>query len=197
MVGKITNAALAFKNDPSVIPLVKIVWLGSNYPEPGEYNMENDTVAMNEVLKTPVEFEMVTVRYGLASGTDAVKVTPEEIKQNMPGKGPQVKDSVMGRHQKAFNCFGDYSVNLFEHAEMYGNPPSRALFDMAAVAIVKNPDWAKDTVIACPVFTLGMWIEQPGNRRQIKVWENFDRNSIVGDFFLTMNEYKLAEIKAE
>ena len=47
-----------------------------------------------------------------------------------------------GRHGGAFTNFGDYSVDLFEHIDLYGDPPSRALFDMAAVAIVKNPAWA-------------------------------------------------------
>ena len=37
----------------------------------------------------------------------------------------------------------NYSVNLFAQIDLHGDPPSRSLFDMAAVAIVKNPVWAK------------------------------------------------------
>ena len=80
-VGKLTNIALALKKDPSFAERTKIVWLGSNYPEPGEYNQDNDTIAMNYVLNSTIPFEMVTVRYGKPSGTDAVKVTKEEINQ--------------------------------------------------------------------------------------------------------------------
>lgn len=56
-VGKLTNIALALKKDPSFADRTKIVWLGSNYPEPGEYNQVNDTVSMNYVLNSHIPFE--------------------------------------------------------------------------------------------------------------------------------------------
>lgn len=63
-VGKLTNLALALKKEPSIASTIRLVWLGSNYPEPGEYNQDNDTASVNYVLGTKVEFEIVTVRYG-------------------------------------------------------------------------------------------------------------------------------------
>jgi purine nucleosidase len=131
------------------------------------------------------------VRYGEATGTDFVRVTKQEIYQNMPGRGPVIAEPVMGRHNEAFVTFGDYSVNLFDHAECYGDPPSRALFDMAAVSILKNPDWARPRQIPCPVYTQDGWIEQPDNKRMITVWESFERDSIINDFFRTMKNYTL------
>src|SRR5690349_11850626 len=44
-VGKLTTVALAVAKDPSIVNRVRLVWLGSNYPEPGEYNQHNETVA--------------------------------------------------------------------------------------------------------------------------------------------------------
>jgi purine nucleosidase len=191
--GKLTNVALALEKEPRIADRIKIVWLGSNYPEQGEYNLENDTMAMNYLLNTPVDFEMVTVRYGKATGTDFVRVTRQEIDQNMPGRGPVITEPVMGRHNEAFVTFGDYSVNLFNHAVFYGDPPSRALFDMAAAAILKNPDWARHSQIPCPVYTPEGWIEQPANKRMITVWESFERDSIINDFFRTMQIYTLVD----
>ncbi|MGB5428609.1 nucleoside hydrolase, partial [Eudoraea sp.] len=118
-VGKLTNIALALKKDPSFAERTKIVWLGSNYPEPGEYNQDNDTIAMNYVLNSNIPFEMVTVRYGKPSGTDAVKVTKEEINQEMPGLGPTAKEPITGRHGGQFSTFGDYSVSLFEYIDYH------------------------------------------------------------------------------
>lgn len=187
-VGKLTNIALALKKDPSVTEKMKLVWLGSNYPDPGEYNQENDTVAMNYLLNSAIEFEIALVRYGTGTGTDAVRVTLEEIRQKMPGKGPKVSEPVTGRHGGDFDCFGDYSLNLFENAGMHGNPPSRALFDMAAVAIVKNPAWAEKKEISCPLLQNGVWVERPDNKRTISIWEKFDRDGIMEDFFKTMDE---------
>ncbi|MDH5398855.1 MAG: nucleoside hydrolase [Cyclobacteriaceae bacterium] len=192
-VGKLTNVALALKKAPEMIPNVKVVWLGSNYPEPGEYNQENDTTALNYLLKTDVEFEMVTVRYGTPSGTAAVSVTQSEINETMPGKGPQALSPVEGRHGESFSTFGDYSINLFEHIDYHGDPPSRALFDMAAVAIVKNQAWAEKRKIPCPtLLSDGTWVEKPDNTRTITVWENFARDEIMTDFYDRLNNYVLA-----
>ena len=166
-VGKLTTIALALKKDPTIIPKVRIVWLGSNYPEPGEYNQVNDESSLNYILNTDVEFEIALVRYNKPSGTDAVRATLEEIKKIMPGKGPHVEPPVIGRHGESFTCFGDYSANLFEKIKLHGNPPSRALFDMAAVAIVKNPKWATPRTIPAPILKEGKWVERPDNSRKI------------------------------
>jgi purine nucleosidase len=191
-VGKLTNIALALAKDPSIIPRVRVVWLGSNYPQRGEYNKENDVESLNYILETEVEFEMAIVRYGQPSGTDAVRATLEEIREIMPGKGPKVSPPVTGRHGGEFSTFGDYSVSLFENIRLYGNPPSRALFDMAAVAIVKNPALATAVQMPAPILRDGRWTERPDNPRKIILWENFDRKAIMADFYDRMENYQLA-----
>ena len=189
-VGKLTNVALALMKAPYIADHLRIVWLGSNYPEPGEYNMVNDIPSMNYILEQNVPFEIVTVRYwadpGKPGGTDAVRVTLEEVKRRMPGLGPLAAEPVTGRHGSTFNTFGDYSVDLFSHIELVGDPPFRALFDLAAVAIVKNPAWAESYVTPSPLFIDGKWVENPDNNRHITIWENFNRDAIVEDMFETL-----------
>ena len=187
-VGKLTNIALAIKKEPKIIEKVRVVWLGANYPNPGEYNLENDTTSVNPVIESGVPFEMAIVRYGEPSGTAAVTVTRDDVAANLKGKGPKSETEVTGRHGGLFTCFGDYSANLFEHAEMHGTPPSRALFDMAAVAIVKNPQWAERKEIPAPKLQGVAWIEQPENPIKIVVWENFNRDAIVNDLFGLMEK---------
>lgn len=182
-VGKLTNVALALKKDPSLANRIKVVWLGSNYPEPGEYNQDNDTTSMNFVLNTNVPFEMVTVRYGKPSGTDAVRVTKTEAAQKMPGLGPDISTPITGRHGGEFTNFGDYSANLFEHIDYHGDPPARAMFDMVAVAILKNSNWAEKKEIPSPILIDNQWVERPENSRKIIVWENFDAKSVMEDFY--------------
>ncbi|MDN5212931.1 nucleoside hydrolase [Fulvivirgaceae bacterium BMA12] len=188
-VGKLTNLALALKKDPSIAAHIRLVWLGANYPEPGEYNLENDIESMNYVLKTNIEFEMVTVRYGKPSGTDAVRVTQQEVNKNMPGMGPKITNPITGRHGGKFDNFGDYSVNLFTHIDYHGDPPSRALFDMAAVAIVKNPKWAESSTISCPAMIDKKWVEQPDNPRKIVLWEDFEKDEIISDFYSSLKKF--------
>lgn len=187
-VGKLTNIALALKKDPSIAKYIRLVWLGGNYPDPGEYNLENDIPSMNFILQSTIDFEMVTVRYGKKTGTDAVNVTKAEIIKNMKDAGPKITTPVIGRHGGEFYSFGEYSINLFEHVDYYGDPPSRALFDMAAVAIVKNASWAKPSVIACPTMVNKKWVDQPNNRHKIIVWEFFDKEKIIKDFFESMHQ---------
>lgn len=182
-IGKLTNIALALKKDPSISPKVRVVWLGSNYPEPGEYNQDNDEAALNYLLTEDVAFEVVLVRHGRPSGTDAVRVTREEIRIRMAGKGPRTAEPVPGRNGGVFETFGDYSVDLFEHIEPYGTPPSRALYDVAAVAIVKEPAWASPRRIPAPELVEGKWVGRPDNPRWITTWENFDRDRILQDLF--------------
>jgi len=190
-VGKLTNIALALKKDPSIASKVRIVWLGSNYPEPGEYNFVNDIPSIDPILESNVEFEMVMVRYGEPSGTDAVKAYLTDIRKIMPGKGPHISDPVTGRHGGTYTNFGDYSVSLFKNFREENS--SRPLFDMAAVAIVKNPTWADRVVLAAPKYEGGKWIDQADNSRKIIIWENFDKDKIMQDFYNSVENYNLAK----
>ena len=190
-IGKLTNISLALKKDPSIARRVRIVWLGTNYPEPGEYNFVHDIEALDPILESEVPFEMVMVRYRKASGTDAVRATLKDIKRIMPGKGPSISKPVTGRHGGEFSNFGDYSVELFE--KFRGNPKERPLFDMAAVAIVKNPAWADRVTVGAPKFVDGKWIDRPDNTRKIVIWENFDKEGIMQDFYSRMDKYVLVK----
>ncbi|MCC5908045.1 MAG: nucleoside hydrolase [Balneolaceae bacterium] len=194
-VGKLTNIALALKKEPAIAENVRIVWLGSNYPETGEHNKVWDNESMNYILEMDVPFEFVTVRYGDPSGTDAVKVTQAQILHRMPGLGPEISEPVTGRHGGEYTNWGDYSANLFEMYNMYGDPPSRALFDMAAVAILKNPDWAERHEIPAPIMDIenDVWVDRPENERKLILWEWFDIYGIMNDFFHTMKNPELVD----
>ena len=54
---------------------------------------------------------------------------------------------------------------------------------MAAVAILKNPSWAKSKIIPSPIMIDGEWVEQEDNIRKIKIWEHFEKESILSDFY--------------
>ena len=134
-IGKLTNIALALgegpvdrEEGPHRVARIEL-------SRAGEYNQDNDPEALRYVLSTDVPFEMVLVRYGTPSGTDAIRVTPEDVKARFAGRGPRAAAPVMGRHGEAFSTFGDYSVNLFAHIKFDRTPPSRALYDVGAAAV--------------------------------------------------------------
>lgn len=191
-VGKLTNIALALLKDPGIAGKVRIVWLGSNYPEPGEYNLENDTAALDFILSAGIPMEMVTVRYDTTTGSGNVKVTREEMNRMMPGKGP-VSDSVEGRHGGKFVTFGDYSVSLFAHCDYYGDPPARSLYDMTAAAILKNPGFGQQYSVPAQRFKSGNWIPSGEPGSPLIIWEKFDRDAIMKDFHESMANYVIAK----
>ncbi len=187
-VGKLTNIALALELDPSIGANIHILWLGSNYPDPGEYNQENDEPALRYLLGIDVPLDIALVRWGKPTGTDAVRVTPREVKERFAGRGPKVDPPVTGRHGGSFTCFGDYSISLFEGIDLHGDPPSRALYDLAAVAIAKHPDWAEASLIPAPrLLPDGTWEEVKGNARHITLWEHFQAEAIIEDFVDTLD----------
>ncbi|MEJ1238620.1 nucleoside hydrolase [Chryseolinea sp. T2] len=186
-VGKLSNIALALKKDPGVAEKIKLVWLGTHYPDPGEYNLDSDTTPVNYVLDSKIEMEIVTVRWGKKTGTAAVTLSKSEALKMLPGLGPKNVGPITGRHGGTFTNLGDYLANLFEHIPYDQGSDSRALFDMAAVSVVKNPSWAQNITIPAPRLVNGKWVERPGNTRMIKVWENFNRDAIIGDFFNSLH----------
>ena len=121
-----------------------------------------------------------------------MRITKEDSKK-MAGLGPQIREAVVGRHGGEYKNFGDYSVNLFNNANYYGESTSRALFDMAAVAIVKNSDWAESLHLSSPKMVDNKWIEQTNNPRKIVIWENFEVEKILSDFYSTMKNYVLVD----
>ncbi|MBB6460327.1 nucleoside hydrolase [Flammeovirga kamogawensis] len=185
-VGKLTNIALALVKAPEITDKIKVIWLGSNYPDKGEYNQENDVPSVNFVLNTNVEFEMLPCRYGALTGTDGVKIYKATIQEKIAGFGVQLNTTVKGRDGRDYTNFGDYAVTLFKNAEYYLDPPSHALFDMVTVAIMKNPKWGQKTVIPAPVIKNGVWVDRPNNTRKIIIWENYNADKMLDDFFTTL-----------
>jgi hypothetical protein len=199
-VGKLTNIALALAKAPEIEQKIKVVWLGSNYPKPGEYNQVDDEPALNFILNSNVEFEIVLVRAKEKSGTYAVTASLYDIQKNMPGKGPQLQNPVKGRKGGHFYNFGDYSLNLwYTRYDFYEwEHPALALFDVCAIAMLKNHEWAEPRIIPAPILNEnGEWIERPDNQRRVAIWENFNRDAIIGDFFTTMKNYQLVKTNEE
>ena len=178
-VGKLTNITLALEKEPAIINRVKIAWLGSNWPGPGEYNMENDTSAINPLIICGVELWICTVR----GGTMDVQTTRTEITGRLKDLGPDV-DPVTGRHGGEFNRLGNYLINLWEHAE-----ETRSLFDMAAVANVINPSWAEPTVQYGPRLINNEWVVEEGAKDSVIFYRNYDVEGVMNDFWEVMQRF--------
>ncbi len=178
-VGKLTNITLALEKEPAIIDRVKVVWLGSNWPGQGEYNMDNDTSAVNPLIKSGVELWICTVR----GGTMEVKTTRTEISGRLQDLGPDV-DPITGRHGGEFDRLGNYLINLWEHVD-----ETRSLFDMAAVANVINPGWAEPTVQYGPRLINNEWVVEEGAMDSVIFFRNYDVEGVMNDFWKVMEGF--------
>jgi hypothetical protein len=188
-VGKLTNVALALRKDPELANRSAVLWLGSNYPNSGEYNEQNDLSSVNYVIESGIPLEIVTVGLGTGGGAAEVYVNVDEIRNRMPGLGPRANVPVTGRDGGQFNHFGDYSINLFENI----GKDTRSLFDLVALSILKNSGWGVRESIPAPILQNGNWVDRPGNSRRIGIWRNFSKDPILEDFFESIENYTLVE----
>lgn len=181
-IGKLTNIALALKKAPDIARKVKVVWLGSNWPEAGEYNLENDPLALVPLLMNDeLEFEILTVRYGEPSGTWAVSLSVEEVRERMKGLGPKVKP-VEGRHGGKFDCFGDYSVELYNKI----GDDIRPIYDVCTLVLLKHPEYAGKLAVKGVSFDGTNWKQDGSSDRTVIFRENFNKEKIIEDFYGTI-----------
>jgi len=185
-IGKLTNIALALAKAPDIARKVKVVWLGSNWPDEGEYNLENDTSAIVPLLMNDeLEFEILTVRYGKPTGTWAVSLSVEEVRRTMKGLGPEV-EPVQGRYGGLFNCFGDYSVELYEKC----GDDIRPIYDVCTLVLLKHPEYAEKRSVKGVSFDGTSWKQDGSKDRTIIFRENFSKEEIIEEFFSTMRNSK-------
>lgn len=188
-LGKLTNIALALKKDPSIIQNLRIIWLGSNYPFPGEYNFDNDRLSVNPVILSGARLEIALVMNGMDYGTEAVTVPIAVVEEKLRGKGYRIQPSIEGRNGGFFHCFGDYAIDLWNHIDLYGESRSRSLFDLAAVSVTAHPHWAKQYETEAPLWNedLKTWQQDSLNPHKIILWQYFEKDSILNDFFNSMD----------
>ena len=184
-IGKLTDIALAIAADPGLARRIRVVWAGTGYPAGGEFNLLEDTAAANAVMASDVPLEILPARYGLPSGTWAVRVKRDSVLAGWEGLGPRVPP-VEGRHGGTFERFGEYSCDLFRHIRV-GSDESRSLFDLTAPAILKNPAWGHRSEIPASEFIDGYWYPLDGPHRTVTLWEDFDKEAILGDFLTTLS----------
>ncbi|HCC70793.1 MAG TPA: nucleoside hydrolase, partial [Bacteroidales bacterium] len=180
--GKLTNIALPLARAPDIASKVKVVWLGSNWPDKGEYNLENDTSALVPLLMNDeLELEILTVRYGKPSGTWAVSLSVEEIRKIMKGLGPEV-EPVKGRHGGLFNCFGDYSVELYEKC----GDNIRPIYDVCTLVLLKYPEYAEKVEAKGVSFDGASWQQTGSQERTIIFRVDFKKEEIIKEVYNTM-----------
>ena len=189
-IGKLTNVALAVARDPGIADDLRVLWLGSNYPDTGpEYNQQNDPAALQFLLASDVPLEIAVVRIGRDDGTAAVTVTPDENRANLAGAGPSVDPPVVGRRwspvldvRRLRGVTRRLGATVRRPSVAFAvRRRRRRRGDRAHLGDLDGDRRPRS-------WSTARWSTAPTDDRRIIVWDVFDRDAIIGDLFETIRE---------
>lgn len=177
-IGAITNVALAFRKEPSIIDKVEIIWLGGNSflsHQNDEFNFRQDVKAVRTVFESKVKLTVIPCRNVAAN----LVTTSFELEHYL-------SDSHIGRYlcEEFRKC---KKKHYKESEDEIGS--SKTLWDLSAVAYLINKDWFITEKVSCPYILENGMYDQTSNRHEITFVNDLFRNKIYHDYFMKMRRY--------
>lgn len=136
-LGALTNVASANYIDPSIEPLIKLYWLGTNYDfvaglmDETDFNSVMDVQAIGIMLKSEVEMHVMPHSVALA-----MEFTDEETERRLRDK----------------HDLGKYLVDRW-YNHLDGLREARWIWDLALIGAMIHPEWAESVeVITSPEY---------------------------------------------
>ncbi len=163
-IGAITNLASAILLEPSIKKRIKVLWLaGKAWPEGGLFfNNRNDMLAAQIVFSSELNLTLVP-----ACGTaNKLKISLLD-KRNIKGKGD----------------IGNYLWKIF--MRRFGIP--KALYDVAAIAVLKSPDMCNWIKSPRPALMNNGEYNHASTNGTMHVAVDIDRDAMRNDLFSVLN----------
>ncbi len=202
-IGALTNIASALLMEPRIADRIVLVWLGGHMPAFGhgiEFNLIQDVYAAQIVLESGVPMIWIPCN-NVASH---LTVSEAELKECLQGRGP-VCDALS---RTVLDAFRDPAaeiamMNLLRTSTLADNCDqseeylsafptekvawSRIIWDISAIAALKNPNWTPSRLIPAPGLTDDFhWIFPGEPRHRIRQVTYCYRNFIFGDMFASL-----------
>lgn len=169
-IGAPTNIAKALKQDPTLADRIVIVWLGGHPLHNGdarEFNLYQDISASRKLFDSGAPLIVVPCK----QVAELLTTTLPELHKNLDTTSP----------------IGQYLLQIA--SEYIGAQPgaSRPIWDLAALALLVNPQWFETTVVSSPTISdTFRWI--PSNdRHPIRVVTYLKRDAIMNSLFTTLS----------
>lgn len=197
-IGALTNIASAILLDPEIIRKIVIIWLGGHelsYGHGIEFNLIQDVKAAQVIFESGVPLIWIPCNNVASS----LSISEEEIRNNiMPAGeiGHYLAEAVLdtfhdSKSKISFMKYLRYSTlrNNTDQEESYLSQFktehiawSRIIWDIAAIAILKNPNWIPSKMIKAPVICDDYsWKDPDRERHMIRVATFCHRDMIFGD----------------
>lgn len=164
-IGAITNLASAYLIRPEIKEKIKAFWLaGRRWPEGGFFfNDENDILAAQIIFDSDIDLTLVPVS------------RPAGRLKIYRGDKPRIKGN---------GEIGDYLWRLFI-MRRFGLP--KPVYDVAAVAALKSPEWCTIETAPRPVFLRNGKYAHSKTTGEIRVVTDINVKKIREDFFSLLN----------
>ena len=170
--GAITNVAAAFRADPSIIPLVRVIWIGTHgagdVKAPfREFNAGNDITAANEVLTSGADIWLIpstvytTINIGIA-----------ELKRKVAPCGE------IGRH-----LYENLVAYNMSDGAWWTQGESWSLGDSPAIATAINPGCGRYSEEPAPHVEEDTSSSYKADNPVIRVYKDVDSRYILEDLF--------------
>jgi len=168
ILGPCTNVASAIVQDPSIIPLIRVHYLGiwhdpeANTFDKNEFNSRNDKVAVDVLFDTP-NLDLTIMS---ATSSQHLKLAKTKADEELKGKSE----------------LGDYLIARWDNHKRWWtrNDPEKKtwiMWDLAIIQALINPEWSKVEEFTTP----------PENtQRIVKVHTYIYAQAMEDDFWKTM-----------
>lgn len=180
MLGCYTNVASALLMDPSIMEKAVVVMIGANKFERGdcnEFNLWQDRAAARVIFECGVPLAVLPA----FDCTERLYMTTGELLYYFRGR---------------VGAVGDYLCDIFEADEhpaedAEGNCVSRqrSIWDIAAIAFLRQPDELSHTTIV-PARTIdakGFWRDLNDDRNMLYT-DSFRRSGVLSDFYTVVRK---------
>jgi inosine-uridine nucleoside N-ribohydrolase len=162
-----TNLASAVLLEPKIIPHVRMIWLGGHplyWPSADEFNLCQDIRAVQTLLNCGVSLTLVPCK----NVAEHLRTTRAELREALP-EGNKLCRFLTARFDQYLSEKG---------------MTSKPLWDVAAIAVLVNPDWVSVTSEPSPLLTTEKkWMRGDASRHLVQIVSELRRDAICNDLF--------------
>lgn len=170
ILGSCTNVASAILQDPSIIPLIKVHYLGiwhtasTNYYNKKEFNSMNDMLALNVIFNTP-DLDLT-----IMSATASQALVFDR--------------NIVNTHLKGNSEIGDYLVNRWEDFDQYLTSSdiekgSWIMWDVAMIESLVDPSFGTKS---------GFMTPPENSQRMINIYTKVNAPAMEADYWKVLDE---------
>lgn len=172
VLGAITNVACAYRRNPEIADKFTCIWIGGGkYPYGGEeFNLSNDIIAANIVMKSEIELWQV----------------PSNVYSTMIVSFSELQEKVLpcGKIGKyLFDQLIEFRNYIVKEYDWWNRIEHWILGDSPAVGLLLDPHEFSYSLREAPDINEDMTYSFSGTGRKIRVYENIDSRFILEDFF--------------